>query len=117
MPAEFLDDQIRRVIDHDVSPHVRGHLGDISFDRLDDEGVVHVTFSGACEACSYRRHTLLGAVLPRLAAIEGVTGVAAEGVPLPKSAQRRVVGILSGKPWDPDRGAGGGHITTGIPAP
>lgn len=89
-----LDDRIRNVIDREVSPHVRAHLGDIAFDHVDQNGVVHVTFTGACEACSYRKYTLLGAVLPRLVDIAGVTGVAANGVPISKYEQQRMVAAL-----------------------
>lgn len=89
-----IDAQVRLVVDRDVAPHVRAHLGGIEVDHVDGEGVAHVVFSGACEQCSYRRMTLLGAVLPRLAAIEGVTGVAATGVPISPAEQRRVLAYL-----------------------
>lgn len=77
--------EVIEIVERDVRPSVRSHLGDVEVIELDADGVVHVAFSGACTLCSYKKLTMLGALYPRVRAVEGVTGVAADGVPISQS--------------------------------
>lgn len=77
------------IVDREVRPAVRSHLGDVEVTAVDEAGVVHVNFTGACTRCSYRKLTMLGAIYPRVRSIEGVSGVAAEGVPISKADLER----------------------------
>jgi Fe-S cluster biogenesis protein NfuA len=104
--ADAVLDDVRAVIDVAVSPALRGHLGGIDATGVDEQGRVHVRFTGACTTCAYRKMTLVGAVYPRLAAIDGVEGIACEGVPVTARELDRmleVYGIRAGA----DRTAGG----------
>lgn len=78
-------EEVIEIVERDVRPSVRSHLGDVEVTGVDAQGVVHVAFTGACTRCSYRKLTLLGALYPRVRAVEGVTGVAADGVPISQS--------------------------------
>jgi Fe-S cluster biogenesis protein NfuA len=98
--AAVLDD-VRAVLDVAVSPALRGHLGGIDATGVDEEGRVHVRFTGACTTCAYRKMTLVGAVYPRLASIEGVEGIACEGVPVTRRELDRMLeayGLTSPEP-------------------
>lgn len=75
-------DEVIEIVEHEVRPSVRSHLGDVEVTGVDEQGVVHVHFTGACTLCSYKKLTMLGAIYPRVRAVEGVSGVAADGVPI-----------------------------------
>jgi Fe-S cluster biogenesis protein NfuA len=89
MATADLLEQVRERLAEAVSPALHAHLGDIEATSIDADGCVHVQFSGACTVCAYRKMTLIGAVFPRIASIEGVTGLACDGVAIhPRELQR-----------------------------
>jgi Fe-S cluster biogenesis protein NfuA len=103
--AGALLDEVRAVLDAAVAPALRGHLGGIDATAVDEQGRVHVRFTGACTTCAYRKMTLVGAVYPRLAAIDGVEGIACEGVPVtPRELDRMLEAYgMRPAPARPDR--------------
>lgn len=79
-------------------PAIRGHLGDVSVLNVDENGVVHFTFAGACERCGYRKLTLLGPLLAAVTEVPGVTGVACDGVPISQAEIARFMRVLGRVP-------------------
>ena len=92
--ADLRLDEVRAVLDREIRPRLAAHLGSAEIDRIDDDGIVHLLFTGACTSCAYRKVTLLGAVYPRLREIDGIEGVASPGVPVSLSEQQRVAATL-----------------------
>ncbi len=90
--------EVVEVFERDVRPSVRSHLGDVEVTEIDRDGVVHVVFTGACTRCSYRKLTMLGAIYPRVREIEGVTGVAADGVPISRADLERSAAAFGERP-------------------
>lgn len=89
-PLEF----VAEAVDRWARPVVRGHLGDVRVERVDEDGVVHFSFSGACERCTYRKMTLLGPLLAAVIEIQGVTGVACDGVPISQAEINRFLRVF-----------------------
>jgi Fe-S cluster biogenesis protein NfuA len=89
-------DEIESVFDREIRPRLGAHLGDATITGLDDDGMVHIEFTGACTTCAYRRNTIVGAIYPRLREIEGVRGVASPGVTVTIREQHRVAAIFDG---------------------
>ncbi|GGF36240.1 NifU family protein [Subtercola lobariae] len=81
-----------------IRPRLRGHAGDMDVQVDDDEGVVEVTFWGACESCPAMAVTYAGLVSTALEKVPGVTEVRAEQVhasPRALLSIRRRLGIVS----------------------
>lgn len=102
--TEGVERAVEEVLERDIRPLLRSHLGDAAVERVDDDGVVHLRFAGACTACGYRKTTLLTAIYPRLHAIDGVRGVAAAGVPTTRAEEQRVLARLGGGTYGDQRG-------------
>lgn len=62
-----------------IRPRLRGHAGDMEV-QVDAEGVVDVTFWGACENCPAMAVTYAGLVSMTLERVPGVTAVRADQV-------------------------------------
>ena len=87
-------DEVSASFDAQIRPRLAAHLGGATVSGIDDDGVVHIEFTGACTACAYRKNTILGAIYPRLRDVDGVTGVASAGVPVSIAEQKRVATFL-----------------------
>jgi Fe-S cluster biogenesis protein NfuA len=74
----------------EVSAVLYAHAGGITLDHIDDDGQVHVNFTGACVGCPYRPVTMAATIRPGLLAIDGVTGVQATGSRISEEAERRL---------------------------
>ena len=70
-----------------VSDILYAHAGGIELDHIDDDGTVHVQFTGACTGCPYRPVTMAATIRPSLLQIEGVTGVEATGSRISEEAE------------------------------
>jgi Fe-S cluster biogenesis protein NfuA len=78
----------RRV--EEISAVLYAHAGGIQLDHVDDDGRVHLNFTGACTGCPYRPVTMATTIRPGLLQIEGVTGVEATGSRISEEAERRL---------------------------
>ena len=77
MPLDLAtaEDDILEAIDL-IRPALQSDGGDIVFDNLDDDGVVHVTLVGACGTCPISMQTLKAGVERIIMdRAPGVTGV------------------------------------------
>jgi len=92
----------RRV--REVSDVLYAHAGGLALDHIDDDGRVHVNFTGACTGCPYRPVTMAATIRPALLQIEGVTGVEATGSRISEEAERRLAEDLE-EYWQPLRWA------------
>lgn len=92
-PPPLLQD-VTEAIDRWARPAIRGHLGDVYVDRVDERGVVHVNFVGACERCGYRKLTMLGPLLAAVRHVDGVTGLACDGVPITQAEINRFLRVF-----------------------
>ncbi|WP_291049699.1 NifU family protein [Herbiconiux sp.] len=73
-----------------IRPRLRGHAGDMDVQVDDEQGVVEVTFWGACESCPAMAVTYAGLVSTTLEKVPGVTLVRAEQV---HASPRALLGI------------------------
>ena len=92
--TDHLVEQVEAMFDEKIRPRLAAHLGGALVDGIDDDGVVHVTFTGACTSCAYRKTTMLTAIYPQLREVEGVVGVSTPGVPTSRAEERRVAAML-----------------------
>ena len=92
--ADHRVEQVEALFDNEIRPRLAAHLGGAVVDGIDDHGVVHVTFTGACTSCAYRKTTMLTAIYPRLREVEGVVGVATPGVPISRAEERRIGAMI-----------------------
>ena len=80
-PGE-LEQQVLEAIEL-IRPALQSDGGDIVFDALDDEGVVHVSLVGACGTCPISMQTLKAGVeriiMDRAPGVTGVVDDALEG--------------------------------------
>jgi Fe-S cluster biogenesis protein NfuA len=90
----------RRV--EEVSAILHAHAGGIQLDRIDDDGRVHVNFTGACTGCPYRPVTMETTIRPALLQLGGVTSVEATGSRISAEAERRLAEDLDAW-WQADR--------------
>jgi Fe-S cluster biogenesis protein NfuA len=87
-------DEVNEIFDREINPRLAAHLGGGNVLEIDDDGVVHVEFTGACTTCAYRRNTIVGAIYPRLREVDGVTAIASPGVTLTLREQQRVAAMF-----------------------
>lgn len=81
-----------------IQPRLRGHAGDMEVHLDDVNGVVEVTFGGACEKCPAIAVTYAGLVSSVLERVPGVTEVRAGQVHASPRALlniRRRLGVIS----------------------
>jgi Fe-S cluster biogenesis protein NfuA len=58
---------------------IRAHAGAIELDAVDDDGCLHVRYTGMCTGCDFRPVTTAGTVEPALLDLPGVTQVEVAG--------------------------------------
>lgn len=86
---------VESVINSVVQPLLRTHGGGCRILSV-DEGVVELEFADACTGCRLRPLTLMGAIRPRLLAIDGVVDVKARGVGVSKAVADRFDRLAQG---------------------
>jgi len=88
-----------------VRARLRGHGGDVEVRGVEEGGVVHLAFTGACRGCTAIGFTFVAAVEPALRALPGVTTIRAHGVhlsPHTLNHLRRALNLPHADPSNPD---------------
>lgn len=62
-----LQNEIKKVLEEEISPSLKAHGGDAEFKELKD-GVVYILFHGACKGCPGAQSTIENIVEARLKA-------------------------------------------------
>lgn len=84
-----LSERVQEQLDRTVRARVQSHYGDLEIADVGADGAVVLRFSGACTCCPLRPMTVVGAVLPALEGVPGVTSVHVQGVSVSEAAVRR----------------------------
>ena len=82
-----------------VRPFILGHGGDAVVANITAEGVVEITFTGACRACPNIAMTFAGPVRTALMQVPGVTGVTSANVHAGPRALARMARLLGAHPY------------------
>ena len=81
---------IRAVVDNQIRPLLHIHGGDLAVQSVSEDGVVCLSFEGACRACPLKAVTYAVSIRQRLMELRGVNDVIMRDVRLASSAIARV---------------------------
>ncbi len=81
-----------------IRPFILGHGGDAEIVGISDQGVVEVTFHGACQACPNVAMTFVGPVRTALMQVKGVSEVNSANVHAGPRALARMARLLGAHP-------------------
>tara|TARA_B100000941_G_scaffold242165_1_gene185891 strand:+ start:150 stop:482 length:333 start_codon:yes stop_codon:yes gene_type:complete len=55
---KLLKEKIKEFVEEYINPAIASHGGHLAVEDFDDEGVLHVRFSGGCQGCAASKQTL-----------------------------------------------------------